>query len=120
MHGGPACSPRYTLKGCTNPELIFMYQHKPRLQPSAVLAASFGSDPGSPSRLSEDFSNLFLSLCSGSVDDLQPDVRGFAAEVNKQDLFIPDVVLERTYPLINHSWQSHTAGRRSQERQGLQ
>ncbi|MGH0130412.1 UNVERIFIED_CONTAM: hypothetical protein FKN15_042775 [Acipenser sinensis] len=38
-------------------------------------------------------------------------------EVNKQDLFIPDAVLEHTYPLIIHSWQSHTAGRRSQERQ---
>ncbi|MGH0139493.1 UNVERIFIED_CONTAM: hypothetical protein FKN15_071847 [Acipenser sinensis] len=56
-----------------------MYQHKPRLRPSVVLAASFGSDPGSPSRQTEDFSNLFLSLCSGSVDDLQPVVRGFAA-----------------------------------------
>ncbi|MGH0144471.1 UNVERIFIED_CONTAM: hypothetical protein FKN15_061566 [Acipenser sinensis] len=79
MHGGPTCSPHYTLKGSTIPKLIFMYQHKPRLQPSAVLAASFGSNPGSPSRRSEDFSNLFLSLCSGSVDDLQPVVRGFAA-----------------------------------------
>ncbi|MGH0162744.1 UNVERIFIED_CONTAM: hypothetical protein FKN15_043312 [Acipenser sinensis] len=41
-------------------------------------------------------------------------------EVNKQDLFIPDAVLAHTYPLIIHSWQSHTAGRRSQERQVLQ
>ncbi|MGH0189182.1 UNVERIFIED_CONTAM: hypothetical protein FKN15_033778 [Acipenser sinensis] len=40
-------------------------------------------------------------------------------EVSKQDLFIPDAVLEHTYPLIIHSWQSHTAGRRSQERQHL-
>ncbi|MGH0152553.1 UNVERIFIED_CONTAM: hypothetical protein FKN15_026102 [Acipenser sinensis] len=38
-------------------------------------------------------------------------------EVNKQDLFIPDAVLEHTYPPIIHSWQSHTADRLSQERQ---
>ncbi|MBN3272899.1 UBE2F enzyme, partial [Polyodon spathula] len=41
-------------------------------------------------------------------------------EVNKQDLFIPCAVLEHTYLLIIHSWQSHTAGRLSQEHQVIE
>ncbi|MGH0131257.1 UNVERIFIED_CONTAM: hypothetical protein FKN15_024404 [Acipenser sinensis] len=52
---------------------------------------------------------------SPSIDSIQKDPS--RPEVNKQDLFIPDAVLEHTYSLIIHSWQSHTAGRRSQERQ---
>ncbi|MGH0125028.1 UNVERIFIED_CONTAM: hypothetical protein FKN15_077246 [Acipenser sinensis] len=66
------------------------------------------------------FQRLEASLSISEATSASTADTSSSPEMSKQDLVIPDAMLEHAYLLIIHSWQSHTAGRLSQERQHLQ